>query len=86
MELAELLLVIVAGADQIPDLLCEPTRYFLPGCLDAWRGMIAGTFTAFFTFFTFIGFEDIVNIAEEVKKPGKNVCEYPLPFLYVRRR
>jgi amino acid transporter len=69
-ELAGLLLVIVAGADQIPDLLREPTGYFLPGSFDAWRGMIAGAFIAFFAF---IGFEDMVNMAEEVKNPGKNL-------------
>lgn len=82
-ELTELLPVIVAGADQIPDLLCEPTGYFLPGCFDAWRGMVAGTFTAFFTF---ISFEDIVNMAEEVKKTRPkttygNIPRPPYSFL-----
>ncbi|MGK2914363.1 MAG: APC family permease [Porticoccaceae bacterium] len=69
-ELAGLLLVIVAGADHIPDLLREPRRYLLPDSFDAWRGVVAGAFIAFFAF---IGFEDMVNMAEEVKNPQKNL-------------
>jgi basic amino acid/polyamine antiporter, APA family len=35
-----------------------------------WLGIIMGSFIAFFAF---IGYEDMVNIAEEVKKPRRNI-------------
>ena len=36
----------------------------------AWQGVLGGAFLAFFAF---IGFEDMVNIAEEVKYPERNL-------------
>jgi amino acid transporter len=36
----------------------------------AWQGVLGGTFLAFFAF---IGFEDMVNIAEEVKHPRRTI-------------
>ncbi|MDJ0926035.1 MAG: APC family permease [Gammaproteobacteria bacterium] len=36
----------------------------------AWQGVLAGAFLAFFAF---IGFEDMVNIAEEVKQPQRTI-------------
>ncbi|MBD3360241.1 amino acid permease [Candidatus Peregrinibacteria bacterium] len=37
---------------------------------DAWKGIFLGAFMAFFAF---IGFEDMVNVAEEVKNPKRNL-------------
>ena len=36
----------------------------------AWSGVLLGAFVAFYAF---IGFEDMVNVAEEVKQPQKNL-------------
>ncbi len=36
----------------------------------AWSGILVGAFVAFYAF---IGFEDMVNVAEEVKQPQKNL-------------
>jgi amino acid transporter len=37
---------------------------------DAWQGIFVGGFLAFYAF---IGFEDMVNVAEEVKQPERNL-------------
>ncbi len=42
----------------------------LPAGWDGWNGVFAGAFIAFFAF---IGFETMVNIAEEVREPRRNV-------------
>ena len=49
---------------------------FVPGPdLNTWSGIFLGAFLAFYAF---IGFEDMVNVAEEVKEPEKNL---PLSIL-----
>jgi basic amino acid/polyamine antiporter, APA family len=69
-ELGGLLIVIGAGGEHLLEL---PTRLddFLP-TLDGtvWIGIFAGSFLAFYAF---IGFEDIVNMAEETKNPTRVV-------------
>lgn len=46
-------------------------RQFVPSLeATAWIGTFSGAFLAFYAF---LGFEDMVNIAEEVKKPKKNL-------------
>jgi len=60
-----LVLIIFLGATATPT---EPIDYF-----DAPNG-ITGIVLAFvLIFFAFIGFEDMANVAEEVKKPRKNL-------------
>ena len=69
-ELGGLLIVIGAGGEnlaQLPDRLGD----FMPtmdGTL--WAGVFAGSFLAFYAF---IGFEDIVNMAEETRNPSRTV-------------
>jgi len=41
-----------------------------PGSLSEWQGVVAGAFIAFFAF---IGFESLVNMAEETKDPRRTV-------------
>ncbi len=71
LEISGLLLVIGAG------LLAEPRPDFAVSDFapqlhaEAWFGVLAGITLAFFAF---IGFEDMVNVAEEVKQ-----VEYTLP-------
>ena len=69
-ELGGLLIVIGAGAEHIAELP-ERMNEFVP-TLDVglWAGIFAGSFLAFYAF---IGFEDIVNMAEETKDPTRVV-------------
>lgn len=69
-EVAGLVLVLFAAGDVLVEL---PGRYpeLLPGSsLADWTGIALGGFLAFYAY---IGFEDMVNIAEEVKEPKKNL-------------
>ncbi len=71
LEVGGLLLVIWAGRDVIGDPGPALETLLPPFHLDAWVGIVTGSFLAFFAF---IGFEDMVNVAEEVKRP-----EHTLP-------
>jgi amino acid transporter len=63
-EVGGLLLVIWFGGGQIPQSGVS-WRDLVPTLeLSAWTGILAGSFLAFFAF---IGFEDMVNVAEEVR-------------------
>ncbi|MDP6567370.1 MAG: amino acid permease [Alphaproteobacteria bacterium] len=63
-EVAGLVLVIWAGGLAIDDLPAALGRLTEASWSDAWLGVWAGSVLAFFAF---IGFEDMVNVAEEVK-------------------
>ncbi len=69
-EIGGLLLVVWVAGDnlaQLPQRLPE----LLPGAEGVTTiGLIAGAFLAFYAF---IGFEDIVNVAEEVKRPQRDL-------------
>ena len=69
-EIAGLLIILWVARDGFVQL---PTRgsELLPG-LDTgiWLGILLGAFVAFYAF---IGFEDIVNVAEEVNDPQRNL-------------
>ncbi|MGB8330491.1 MAG: amino acid permease [Polyangiales bacterium] len=75
-ELSGLLLVIVVGAlylDKDPEAGVNQT---IAASGDvSWNAIARG---AALSFFAFIGFEDMVNVAEEVKDPGRNM---PLAIL-----
>ncbi|MDH5445741.1 MAG: amino acid permease [Gammaproteobacteria bacterium] len=69
-EVIGLLIILWVAGDSfttLPDRLPE-----LVPSLDAmaWSGILLGAFIAFYAY---IGFEDIVNVAEEVKTPEKNL-------------
>jgi len=67
-EVGGLVLIVAVAADNLATL---PAR--LPELLTvsgAWPGLLAGAFLAFFAF---IGFEDMVNVAEEVRDPRRNL-------------
>ena len=70
LELLGLAFVIYAGVDKLPALFNNADRPLIPVSLSAWQGVGAGAFLAFYAF---IGFEDMVNMAEEVKQPEKNM-------------
>lgn len=65
-----LVAVVSLAADSLltlPERLPELIPAF---SFDAWSGIVFGAFIAFYAF---IGFEDMVNVAEEVKEPRKNL-------------
>ncbi len=66
-EIAGLLLVIWAGRDVLGSLPAHLDSLLPPPAASAWTGILFGAFLAFYAF---IGFEDMVNVAEEVKNPS----------------
>ena len=70
-EIAGLVLIVWSGAVEHPEL---PGRLpeLVPATLDAnvWAGILGA---GLISFFAFIGFEDLVNIAEEVKRPQRTL-------------
>lgn len=70
LEISGVLLVIIVGAE---DLLTIPDRLpdLVPPADPAiWTTILFGSFLAFYAF---IGFEDMVNMAEEIKNPEKTL-------------
>lgn len=68
LEIAGLVLIIVLAHGELDQL---PTRWpelLPPGNFTVWMGIIAASFLAFYAF---MGFEDMVNMAEEVKQPER---------------
>lgn len=59
--------VASANLNQLPARLPEMMPKFE---LSVWEGILAGSFVAFYAF---LGFEDIVNVAEEVREPHRNL-------------
>ncbi|MCA9749874.1 MAG: amino acid permease, partial [Romboutsia sp.] len=74
-EIAGLLFVIIVAGDNLGNLSSRWQELLPEANASDWLGIILGSFLAFYAF---IGFEDIVNIAEEVKNPKKNL---PLAIL-----
>lgn len=71
LEILGLVLIIVVGSPALAEL---PAR--LPEAIDlmgegvVWQAVLLGAFLAFYAF---LGFEDMVNVAEEVKNPRRNL-------------
>ena len=69
-EIGGLLMVIWAGGDNLY-LLPEHIDELTPGLeTEAWAAIVPAAFLAFFAF---LGFEDMVSVAEEVKHPERNL-------------
>lgn len=69
-EIAGLLLIIWAGKDNLGNLPAHMDSMLPPFQTAAWTGILLAAFIAFFAF---TGFEDMVNIAEEVKNPHRSL-------------
>jgi APA family basic amino acid/polyamine antiporter len=69
-EISGLALVVWTGAGSMQDSSLV-WKAFSPGLdLTAWTGIAAGSLLAFFAF---VGFEDMVNVAEEVDRPEETL-------------
>jgi len=69
-EIGGLLLVIRVAAPGLADVSVAAVDFLPLAGIEAWHGIFVGGFLAFYAF---IGFEDMVNVAEEVKQPQRNL-------------
>jgi basic amino acid/polyamine antiporter, APA family len=69
-EILGIFLVIFIAGDNLSQLPARISEFAPSFEIGAWKGILVGAFLAFFTF---IGFEDVVNVAEEAKNPQKNM-------------
>lgn len=69
-EIVGLLLIIGVGAPELSNLQTLPFEFKRLGDTEAWVGITVGAFLAFYAF---LGFEDMVNVAEEVRQPERNM-------------
>ncbi|MGI9487802.1 MAG: APC family permease [Geminicoccaceae bacterium] len=69
-EVGGLLLVIGAGMMDVDAVIGALPEVFRPAGWSQWSAIISGAVLAFFAF---VGFEDIVNVAEEAKDPKRTV-------------
>ena len=65
-EISGLLLIVYVGVDNIDFKIVQVEAFIPPLELSVWYTISLGAFLAFYAF---IGFEDMVNVAEEVKNP-----------------
>ena len=75
LELIGLVMVLWAGRHDFLELPARIDELIPPFQLEVWHGIFFGGLLAFYAF---IGFEDMVNVAEEVKNPERNM---PLSIL-----
>ncbi len=69
-ELGGLVLIIFVNGGALADLETRWRELVPPPDLDVWHGIFIAAFVAFYAF---IGFEDMVNVAEEVKDAPRNL-------------
>ena len=70
LELFGLLMVLFLAGDSLSELPQRWPELVPPLEATSWTGIVLGAFLAFYAF---IGFEDMVNVAEEVKNPRRNL-------------
>ncbi|MFH1284060.1 MAG: amino acid permease [Candidatus Peregrinibacteria bacterium] len=70
LEVAGLVIVISICGDSLLTIPENMDKIIPAASFENWKGIFLGAFMAFFAF---IGFEDMVNVAEEVKNPKKNL-------------
>jgi APA family basic amino acid/polyamine antiporter len=69
-EILGLLIILWVAREGFLQLPAQLPQMLPPLDSMAWTGILLGAFVAFYAF---IGFEDMVNVAEEVVKPQKNL-------------
>ncbi len=67
-EVGGLLLILFVAGDSLTTLPARLPELLPPPDAVVWQGILLGAFLAFYAF---IGFEDMVNVAEEVKEPTR---------------
>ncbi|MBD3669685.1 MAG: amino acid permease [Gammaproteobacteria bacterium] len=71
LEILGLFLIVWVAGDSLATLPARLPEFTREGITEGvWIGIFAGAFLAFYAF---IGFEDMVNVAEEVKEPRRNL-------------
>ena len=68
LEVVGLCMVLIIAGDNLAELPARWNELVPPFSSEAWLGISLGSFLAFYAF---IGFEDMVNVAEEVKEPTR---------------
>lgn len=76
-EILGLLIVLIYCGDSLSKLPQQAESLFFPQSYTEVIGVLSGAFLAFYAF---IGFEDMVNVVEEVKQPDKTM---PAAILWV---
>jgi APA family basic amino acid/polyamine antiporter len=85
-QIGALVYIVFVAGDSLQALPSRWTELFIPTSSTVWLGVFSG---AFLGFYAFIGFEDMVNMAEEVKDVRKNlpiailVCIVLTTLLYI---
>lgn len=69
-EVTGLIIVLFIAGDSLAELPARWHELAPPLSGDVWLGIASGSFLAFYAF---IGFEDMVNMVEEVKNPSRNL-------------
>jgi len=69
-EISGIAIILYVSQDSLQTLSVRWPEFIPPLSWDVWQNIIFGAFIAFYAF---IGFEDMVNIAEEVIEPEKNL-------------
>jgi basic amino acid/polyamine antiporter, APA family len=69
-EIGGLILVLYIAGDSLHDMSLHWSELMPPKDSGIWSGIMLGSFLAFYAF---IGFEDMVNVAEEVQNPRRNL-------------
>jgi len=69
-ELVGVLVLLLVTGDKWVPALANWQDYVPPVSSETWLGIMLGAFLAFYAY---IGFEDMVNMAEEVKDPQRNL-------------
>ena len=69
-EIGGLLLIVYVARESFGALPGQASTILIPPSAAAWQGTMLGAFLAFYAF---IGFEDMVNVAEEVEHPERNL-------------
>ncbi|MEQ8700413.1 MAG: APC family permease [Bauldia litoralis] len=70
LEVGGLIAIVWGGSDALATLPARLPDLLPPFELSVWVGIVSGTVLAFYAF---LGFEDMVNVAEEVKTPRKTM-------------
>lgn len=69
-EIGGLLFILAVAGDSLATLPARLPELAPPAEAAVWQGILLGAFLAFYAF---IGFEDMVTVAEEVKDPARNL-------------